>query len=203
MHQSIIAITAILAAAFALDDCEVTYNQCVTSGQAEVKCSCDRTACYGEDAARIREWCASAIANLTTSTTTTPTSTSTTSQIIIITGTPGSQPQGQPPITAAEGSLLLGETCSDDRQCANGVECWGSHSGIIRRCGNFNAGCSNNTQCAYNTCNNGLCNGFLESSAMPALTQSQTLSNATWTSYPSASISQSANGTLPVLPTSS
>lgn len=159
MCHTLFALLATLATAFAQDPCQVACKQCISSGQPEVKCSCGLTACLGEDAARIRERCASATANLTTSTTSSLAST--TSQTII-TGTPGSQPPGQPPITAAE---ALGETCSDDRQCANGVECWGSHAGIIRKCGNFNARCANDSQCAYNTCNNGLCNGFLPSSA--------------------------------------
>jgi hypothetical protein len=28
-------------------------------------------------------------------------------------------------------------------------------------CGNFQASCKSDSQCAFNTCNNGLCNGFL------------------------------------------
>lgn len=193
MQQKLLALVAIFATAFAQEEpCEVKYNQCVSSGQPEVKCSCDRTACYGEDAARIREWCAEAIANLTTSTTTSATPTS---SRLIITGTPGSQPEGQAPITAAEGSLLLGETCSDDRQCAYGAECWGSTSWLIRRCGNFNAGCSNNTQCAYNTCNNGLCNGFLASSAWPVATQTKASNGTASTGLPVPT-----NGTAQGLP---
>jgi len=97
-------------------------------------------------------------------TTTESASTTTDASPSIITGTPGSQPSGQAPITAAEGSLNLGEICSDDRQCKNGANCWGSTAFTIRSCGNFNAACENDSQCAFNTCSGtGLCNGFLAS----------------------------------------
>jgi len=46
----------------------------------------------------------------------------------------------------------------------------------IKTCGNFQAACSNNSQCATNTCNNGLCSGFLPSSAYLANTASATAS---------------------------
>jgi hypothetical protein len=52
------------------DKCTMAYDSCVAAGTAEVICSCDRTACYGEDAARIREWCSSQIALLPKSTST-------------------------------------------------------------------------------------------------------------------------------------
>ena len=35
---------------------------------------------------------------------------------------------------------------------------------LIAKCGNFNAACTTDAQCAYNSCNNGLCNGFIASS---------------------------------------
>lgn len=194
MRQAILAATTIFAAALSQDSCQTTYNQCIAFGQAEVKCSCGLADCLGEGAAGTGEWGANAVANLATSITQSSTSTS---SAIIITGTTGSQPSGQAPITAAEGSLLLGETCSDDRQCANGVQCWGSNAGTIRRCGNFNAGCSNDSQCAYNTCNNGLCNGFLPSSAFPAFTQSKTMSIVTRSSYTSTYTTGGLNGTQP------
>lgn len=183
MRYTIFAMAAAFAAVHASDDCDAEYNACIAKGTAEVACSCDRTACYGEDAARIREWCASQTANL-------PKATSYAAASSTITGTAGSQPSGQPPVTAAAGSLKLGETCSDDKQCANGVQCWGSNAGIIRRCGNFNAACSKNEQCAYNTCNNGLCNGFLASSEYPANSVSSTAapSSSGYACNPGASI---------------
>ncbi|KAF1838211.1 hypothetical protein BDW02DRAFT_565249 [Decorospora gaudefroyi] len=46
------------------NSCQDTYNACIAAGTAPVACSCDLTACRGEDAARLRSWCASATANL-------------------------------------------------------------------------------------------------------------------------------------------
>lgn len=74
-------------------------------------------------------------------------------------------------VTAPAGSLPLGAECNasvSPSQCTSGVQCWASNAGLIARCGNFNAICSSNAQCAYNTCNNGLCNGFLASSSATA-----------------------------------
>lgn len=60
------------------DPCQVTYRACVASGVPDVACSCDLTSCYGEDSARIREYCASATATIVrTSTKSTPVPTST------------------------------------------------------------------------------------------------------------------------------
>ncbi|KAF7185409.1 hypothetical protein HII31_13256 [Pseudocercospora fuligena] len=75
------------------------------------------------------------------------------------------QPSGAPQITACANSLKLGDSCGSDEQCPSGVQCWGSTAGTIRACGNFNAACSSDSQCAFNTCNNGLCNGFKASSS--------------------------------------
>jgi hypothetical protein len=47
------------------NQCQVDYNNCLAIGTPEVMCSCDMTACFGEDAARIREWCASKTSTLT------------------------------------------------------------------------------------------------------------------------------------------
>ncbi|CRK13116.1 hypothetical protein BN1723_014100 [Verticillium longisporum] len=46
------------------DDCQATYSTCISDGTPEVVCSCALTACVGEDNARNREYCASAIASL-------------------------------------------------------------------------------------------------------------------------------------------
>lgn len=59
------------------EPCDTKYDACIAAGKAEVICSCDRTACYGEDAARIREWCSSKIAELPQSTTAAPATTTT------------------------------------------------------------------------------------------------------------------------------
>ncbi|KAH6639854.1 hypothetical protein C7974DRAFT_389302 [Boeremia exigua] len=80
----------------------------------------------------------------------------------------GFQPRPSSTVTAAPGTLPLGAECdafASQSQCVAGVQCWASNSGLIPRCGNFNAACTGNSQCAYNTCNNGLCNGFLASSS--------------------------------------
>lgn len=173
-----IALAVAITAVTAQEDCQAAYKQCIADGYAKVKCGCDLETCSGEDPARIRDFCATATANLTAPSTTSS----------IITGTPGSQPSGQPAITAAEGSLPLGATCSDTKQCANGAQCWGSHEGAIRECGNFNADCTADSQCAYNTCNtqSGLCNGFLPSESYPANTASQTGTVTATTSAASA-----------------
>ncbi|KZM22195.1 uncharacterized protein EKO05_0002062 [Ascochyta rabiei] len=99
-----------------------------------------------------------------------------------ITSTPagGYSPAPSSTVTAPAGSLPIGAECNalaNPSQCVAGVQCWASNSGLIARCGNFNAACSSNAQCAYNTCNNGLCNGFLPSSA----------GNVTMTVYPTGS----------------
>jgi hypothetical protein len=52
------------------NQCQVDYNNCLAIGTPEVMCSCDMTACFGEDAARIREWCASKTSTLTSGTAT-------------------------------------------------------------------------------------------------------------------------------------
>ncbi|KAF2213525.1 hypothetical protein CERZMDRAFT_7307, partial [Cercospora zeae-maydis SCOH1-5] len=108
-------------------------------------------------------------------------SASATSTASIVTGTIV-QPSGAPQVTAPAGSIPLGGTCGADEQCAGGAQCWANTDFSIRSCGNFNAACTSDSQCAYNTCDSGLCRGFLPSSAYPAnsATASQTtLSTAT------------------------
>ncbi|KAF2623174.1 hypothetical protein BU25DRAFT_414683 [Macroventuria anomochaeta] len=90
------------------------------------------------------------------------------SSTITPTPTGGFTPAPSSTVTAPAGSLPLGAQCNpyvNPSQCIAGVQCWASNAGLIARCGNFNAACSSNAQCAYNTCNNGLCNGFLASSS--------------------------------------
>lgn len=76
---SILALTSAVSASPALrrqaDPCQDAYKSCIASGTPEVACSCTLTACVGEDNARIREYCASATANLP-KTTAAPVSTS-------------------------------------------------------------------------------------------------------------------------------
>ncbi|TPX16517.1 uncharacterized protein E0L32_003811 [Thyridium curvatum] len=58
-----LALASVASAAPALkgrkvaEDCYRAYDACVAAGTPEVMCACDQTACLGEDAARIREWC--------------------------------------------------------------------------------------------------------------------------------------------------
>jgi hypothetical protein len=125
--------------------------------------------------------------------TTTTASTSTAETASIITGTAGSQPSGQAPVTAAVGSLALGEICSDSRQCANGADCYGTTAFTIRRCGNFNSACDNDSQCAYNTCaGTGLCNGFIETRAVANGTMS---TSTTMVTAPTGGYTGAGNGT--------
>lgn len=49
--------------------------------------------------------------------------------------------------------------------CALGSQCYATNSGLQTRCGNFQAQCTSNQQCAFNTCNQGFCNGVLPSSS--------------------------------------
>ncbi|RVD82476.1 uncharacterized protein DFL_006902 [Arthrobotrys flagrans] len=98
----------------------------------------------------------------------------------------------EPTVTAAPGTLPLGAECATSEQCAGGAECWASNVMLIRRCGNFNAGCTSDSQCAFNSCNNGLCNGFLSSSATVAPTDAPGPSGA-----PEPTVT-AAPGTLPL-----
>ncbi|KAJ4991165.1 hypothetical protein SVAN01_03293 [Stagonosporopsis vannaccii] len=97
-------------------------------------------------------------------------SSSTPSASPTITSTPtgGFTPAPSSTVTAAPGSLPLGAQCNpfvNPSQCAGGAQCWASNAGLIAACGNFNAACSSDSQCAFNSCNNGLCNGFIASSS--------------------------------------
>jgi len=116
-------------------------------------------------------------------------------------------------VTAPAGSLPLGAECNalaDPSQCSAGVQCWASNAGLIARCGNFNAACSSDAQCAYNTCNNGLCSGFLASSSaagnatiMKPTGSYKLAGNATSTSLVqytgAASVANVASGAMAVL----
>ena len=97
-----------------------------------------------------------------------PSSSASASPVITSTPAGGFTPAPSSTVTAAPGSLPLGAECNpfaSPSQCIAGVQCWASNSGLIARCGNFNAACTSDSQCAYNTCNNGLCRGFLASSS--------------------------------------
>jgi len=111
-----------------------------------------------------------------------------------ITSTPaqGAQPAPSSTVTAPAGSLPLGAACNPyvkPSQCANDAQCWASNEMIMARCGNFNAACTADSQCANTSCNNGLCNGFLASSSA---------GNGTTAAVPAASASSgpAGNGTV-------
>lgn len=73
--------------------------------------------------------------------------------------------------TAAAGTLPLGATCDPNKtpsQCAGGAQCWTSNSMLIAACGNFNAACKSDAECAFNTCSNGLCSGLKPSGGFNA-----------------------------------
>lgn len=91
-------------------------------------------------------------------------------------------------VTAPAGSLPLGAQCNPNAnpsQCATGVQCFASNVGLIPACGNFNAACSSNAQCAFNTCQNGLCSGLLPSGS----------GNTTMSMQPSRTPTMSASAT--------
>jgi hypothetical protein len=75
-----------------------------------------------------------------------------------------------PPVDAAADSLELGQSCSREGQCKNGARCYAVNNMQIPTCGNFGATCSDDSQCATNTCEanaNGdkACSGFLASAS--------------------------------------
>ncbi|THZ77913.1 hypothetical protein D6C84_08360 [Aureobasidium pullulans] len=109
----------------------------------------------------------------------TSTSQSFSSASAMSTSTPqGALPAPSSTVVAAPNSLPLGANCANSEQCAGDVECFASNFMQITQCGKFNAACKNDSQCATNTCNNGLCNGFLASSAYLANTASSTQQSA-------------------------
>ncbi|KAL3418163.1 hypothetical protein PVAG01_09878 [Phlyctema vagabunda] len=65
---------------------------------------------------------------------------------------------------AAAGTIGLGAACNDKSECANGADCYGVTSFTRKTCGSFQSSCTSDEQCATNTCQNGLCGGFLASS---------------------------------------
>lgn len=114
--------------------------------------------------------------------------------IVSSTPTGGYSGAPSPTISAPAGSLPLGAPCNPyvtPSQCANSAQCWASNAGLIAACGNFNAACTSDAQCAYNTCNNGICNGFkASSSSQGAMTSAS--GNATATVQPSRAATGSA-----------
>jgi len=98
----------------------------------------------------------------------------------------GPLPAPSPTVVAAPGSLPLGAECANSTQCAGGAECFGSNFMVVLRCGNFNAECTTDNQCAFNPCSGGLCRGFLPSSSTTLI--SATTTAAAGYTTPSASM---------------
>lgn len=123
-----------------------------------------------------------------------PDSSSSASATITSTSAGGFTPAPSSTVTASAGSLPLGAECNalaNPSQCIAGVQCWASNSGLIASCGNFNAACSSDAQCAFNSCNNGLCNGFKPSSSGNATSTAQ----STGSSRSIGSVAQTGSAT--------
>jgi len=60
-----------------------------------------------------------------------------------------------------QGTIGLGQNCnpSDIDSCVYGANCYALNSMLIPQCGSSQATCNHNAQCAFNTCNEGICNG--------------------------------------------
>jgi hypothetical protein len=126
---------------------------------------------------------------------------STSSSVATSTSTPqGALPAPSSTVVAAAGSLPLGAECANTEQCANGADCYASNFMQIKSCGKFQASCSNDSQCATNTCNGGLCNGFLPSASYLVNLASSTASGMM--SIMPISISSTASGMMSIMPIS-
>ncbi|OSS52215.1 hypothetical protein B5807_02423 [Epicoccum nigrum] len=70
----------------------------------------------------------------------------------------------QTPIGAV---VPVGSNCDPKgTMCALGAQCYAVNSMLQPVCGNFQASCTSDQQCAFNKCNGGFCNGFIASSSM-------------------------------------
>ncbi|KAE9372796.1 hypothetical protein N431DRAFT_457484 [Stipitochalara longipes BDJ] len=77
-----------------------------------------------------------------------------------------------PAATERAVGLALGAACTATTQCANGAACYASNLMEVAHCGNFGATCSSNSQCAFNTCVSGSCQGTISSSTSTLVTGS-------------------------------
>ncbi|KAK6000011.1 hypothetical protein QM012_003999 [Aureobasidium pullulans] len=105
----------------------------------------------------------------------------------------GAQPAPSSTVVADPGTLPLGAECARTEQCAGGAQCFASNFMQITQCGKYNAACENDSQCATNFCNHGLCNGILASSLWLQPTSLATSGSSTATVPAPA-----ATGTLPI-----
>lgn len=66
----------------------------------------------------------------------------------------------------------VGSNCDPKgTMCALGSQCYATNSGLQTVCGNFQASCTSDQQCAFNTCQSGFCAGLKASSASPSASQ--------------------------------
>jgi hypothetical protein len=90
--------------------------------------------------------------------------------------------------TSAGTGLPLGADCNPSvpNACANDANCYATNSMLIPRCGNFQASCTSDAQCAFNTCNRaqGLCNGLLSASESLSVTRTTMAISPTATGLP-------------------
>ncbi|KAH8651637.1 hypothetical protein BGZ60DRAFT_549948 [Tricladium varicosporioides] len=66
--------------------------------------------------------------------------------------------------TALTGTLPVGSLCViGSNPCADGSQCYAAKSDLQTICGNYGAGCTKDSQCAFNVCANGFCGGWKSS----------------------------------------
>jgi hypothetical protein len=83
----------------------------------------------------------------------------------------------------------LGKVCDPGTSvCALGSSCYAVNSMLQPVCGNFQAQCTSDQQCAFNTCDqNGFCAGFLSSSSSASATITSTSAGG-YTPAPSSTV---------------
>jgi len=80
--------------------------------------------------------------------------------------------------SAQTSEIGLGQPCAvGGTPCALGAGCYAVNSMAQTVCGNFQASCTSNEQCAFNTCEGGLCSGFRGTSSAAASSTSATITS--------------------------
>ena len=99
----------------------------------------------------------------------------------------------QPSSTSQTATLPLGAVCTpSSTPCANGSQCYAVNSMLILYCGNFQAVCTSNSQCAFNTCVSGFCSGPLSSSATSSVPTSTSTTTQASSAAPSTTLALGA-----------
>lgn len=106
---------------------------------------------------------------------------------VISSASPSASPTPIGAVVPVGGNCTPGGT-----MCALGSQCYATNSMLQPRCGNFQAQCTSNQQCAFNTCNNGACNGVLPSSSMAMSSAAMSSPAARSSSAPAPARSSSA-----------